>query len=56
MAARAESREETRRRGRPQREAIPGPSADAMKAGGSIMRTRESNRRKLAETEKRDAD
>ena len=56
MAARAESREETRRHGRPQREAIPGPAADAMKAGGSIMRTREGNRRKLAETEKRDAD
>jgi hypothetical protein len=26
-----------------------------MKAGGSIMKTREENRRKLAETEKRDA-
>jgi putative ATPase len=55
MAARAESREETRRRGRPEREAIPGPAADGMKAAGSIMRTREGNRRKLAETEKRDA-
>ena len=43
------------RRGRPEREAIPGPTVDAMKAGGSIMRTREDNRRKLAETEKRDA-
>ena len=26
-----------------------------MKAGGSIMKTREENRRRLAETEKRDA-
>jgi putative ATPase len=55
MAARAEAREATRRRGRPEREAIPGPPADGMKTAGSIMRTREGNRRKLAETEKRDA-
>ena len=47
--------EAARQRGRPEREAIPGPKADAMKAGGSIMKTREENRRKLAETEKRDA-
>jgi hypothetical protein len=56
MASRVEAREATRRRGRAEREAIPGPAADAMKAAGSIMRTREGNRRKLAETEKRDAD
>jgi hypothetical protein len=55
MAARAEAREETRRRGRPQRQAIPGPAVDSMKAAGSIMRTREESRRKLAETEERDA-
>lgn len=55
MAARAGAREETRRRGRPQREAIPGPTVDGMKVAGSIMKTREENRRKLAETEKRDA-
>jgi putative ATPase len=55
MTARAEAREETRRRGRPEREAIPAPTVDGMKAAGSIMRTREENRRKLAETEKRDA-
>ena len=55
MAGRADAREATRRRGRPEREAIPGPKADAMKAGGSIMKTREEARRKLAETEKRDA-
>jgi hypothetical protein len=28
---------------------------DGMKAGGSIMRTREEGRRRLAETERRDA-
>jgi putative ATPase len=55
MAARVEAREETRRRGRPEREAIPAPKGDGMKAAGSIMRTREENRRRLAETEKRDA-
>jgi putative ATPase len=55
MAARVEAREATRRRGRPERESIPGPKADSMKAAGSIMRAREESRRKLAETEKRDA-
>jgi len=55
MAARDEARAETRRRGRPERESIPGPKADGMKAAGSIMRTREESRRKLAETEKKDA-
>ena len=56
MTGRDEAREASRRRGKPERESIPGPAVDAMKAGGSIMRTREENRRKLAETEKRDAD
>jgi len=55
MATRVEAREETRRRGRPEREAIPAPKVDGMKAAGAIMRTREENRRKLADTEKRDA-
>ncbi len=56
MTGRDEAREASRRHGKPERESIPGPAVDAMKAGGSIMRTREENRRKLAETEKRDAD
>lgn len=48
MAARAESRAA----GRPRRDRNPKPAA----AGGSdLMRTRETNRRKLAETERRDA-
>ncbi len=35
----------------------PGPAVDSMKAGASIMRTREANRKKLADTEKkRDAE
>jgi hypothetical protein len=55
MAARGVAREETRRRGRPEREAIPAPKVDGMKAAVSIMRTREESRRRLAETEKRDA-
>ena len=55
MAAREAAREETRVRGRPQRQTIAGPKTD-MKAAGSIMRTREDSRRKLAETEKRDAE
>ncbi len=55
MAGRNEAREATRQRGRPERESIPAPKADP-KAGGSIMRTREESRRKLAETEKRDAE
>ena len=47
--------DDARQRGRPERESIPAPKADP-KAGGSIMRTREESRRKLAETEKRDAE
>ncbi len=56
MAARTDAREAARERGRTAREPVPGPTADGMKAGGSIMRTREESRRRLAETEKRDAD
>jgi putative ATPase len=48
MAARAEARTA----GRPKRDPNPKPS---MSGGGDLMRTREANRRKLAETEKRDA-
>jgi putative ATPase len=55
MAARAEGRQAARAAGRQRREASPGPAVDSMKAGSSIQRTRETNRRKLAETERRDA-
>ena len=55
IEGRTEAREETRRRGRPIRESISGPAADGKKAGSSLLKTREENRRRLAETEKRDA-
>ncbi len=55
MVARADARQAARETGRPRRAASPPPAVDSMKVAGSIMRTRESNRRRLAETEKRDA-
>jgi putative ATPase len=55
MAGQAEAREEARRRGRALKATTAGPAVDGMKAAGAILRTREENRRKLAETEKRDA-
>ena len=54
MAARAEARAAAKATGRTPRSRIPGP--DVQKgAGKGIMQTREENRKKLAETEKRDA-
>ena len=55
MAAREAARQAARERGRQRREANPAPAVDSMRAAGSIQRSRESNRRKLAETERRDA-
>ena len=55
MAARADARQAARLAGRQKKAAKPGPAVDSMKAGGSIMRTREANRKKLADTEKSDA-
>ena len=55
MAARAELRQAAREAGRQKRAANPAPAVDSMKAGSSMTRTRETNRKKLAETEKRDA-
>jgi putative ATPase len=52
MTARQEARAAGNRRAAPP----PGPPADPMKAAGNIMKTREGNRRSLAETQKRDAD
>ena len=54
-AARAAARQAARELGRQRRAANPPPTVDSMKAAGSILRTRETNRRKLADTEKRDA-
>jgi putative ATPase len=55
MAAREEGRQAAREAGRQKRAVNPPPAVDSMKAAGGILRTREANRKKLAETEKRDA-
>ena len=55
MAARAEARATARAAGRTPRSRIPGPEI-SKGAGSAIMKTREESRKKLAETEKRDAD
>lgn len=52
IAARMTARAETRAAGRPRRDPNPKPT---VAGGGDLMRTREANRKKLAETEKRDA-
>ncbi len=52
IAARMIARSETRAAGRPRRDPNPKPS---VAGGGDLMRTRETNRKKLAETENRDA-
>ncbi len=56
MAFRAAERAEARAAGRTPRDLFPGPAGDGMGASGKISRLREESRRKLAETEKRDAD
>jgi len=55
MAARAEARAAAKAAGKTPRSRITGPEASHRAADG-IMKTREINRKKLAETEKRDAD
>ena len=52
MAARAEARAAAKAAGKTKPNPVPGPD---IARGGDIMRTREANRKKLAETEKRDA-
>ena len=55
MAARAEARPAAKAAGRtPKRSAMPAPEVDRH-AGDGLMKTREANRKKLADTEKRDA-
>jgi hypothetical protein len=54
IANRMTARSETRASGKPKRSTAPKPQA-AKGAGSQLMRTREENRKKLAETEKRDA-
>ncbi len=54
IANRMEARAERRASGKPKRSPLPKP-AMAKGAGGDLMRTREANRKKLAEAEKNDA-
>jgi hypothetical protein len=55
MVARLEAREAARTKGGPRRSRLPKPEVDGMRAGDKILRTREESRRRLAETEQRDA-
>ena len=54
MARRAAARTEARQSGKTPKNPIPGPEV-ARGAGGQILRKREEARKKLAETEKKDA-
>ena len=55
MAGRLEAREAAKAAGGPRRRGDRGPDVDPMRVAGGVMRTRETSRRTLAETEKRDA-
>jgi hypothetical protein len=54
MKRRAAAREAARAAGRTPRDPFPSPSV-SMRTGDAVLRTREANRKKIAETEKRDA-
>ena len=54
MARRAAARETARATGKTPRSRTPGPEIKP-RAGDGLMKTREENRRRLADTEKRDA-
>jgi putative ATPase len=55
MAFREAERDAARAAGRTPRDPVPGPQVDGMNASGKIFRKREESRRKVADTEKRDA-
>ncbi len=55
QASRAEARAAAKAAGRAKRSTEPVPEANH-RAGDGLQRTREANRKKIAETEKRDAD
>src|SRR4051812_20689803 len=55
MAFREAERDAATAAGRTPKDPVPGPQVDGMNASGKIFRTREESRRKVAETEKRDA-
>ena len=54
LANRMATREEARAASRPKKSSIPKPDA-SHHAGDGLLKTRETNRKKIAETEKRDA-
>jgi len=55
MAGREEARASAKAAGGPRRRSETGPEVKPMRAADSVMRTREANRKALAETERRDA-
>jgi putative ATPase len=55
MAAREAAREEARARGRTPRNPMPGPQVNGMGAASKITRVREESRKRLADTNRRDA-
>jgi hypothetical protein len=55
MEARREAREQASGAGGPKRRKERGPDVNPMRAAGGVMRTRETSRKALADTEKRDA-
>jgi hypothetical protein len=55
MAFREAERDAARAAGRTPTDPVPGPEVDGMNASGKIFRKREESRRKVADTEKRDA-
>ena len=55
MEARREAREQAAASGGPKRRVDRGPEVNPMRSAGGVMRTREANRRALADTERRDA-
>ncbi len=56
MEARRNARETAKSSGGPTRRKERGPAVDPMRAAGKTQRTREANRKALAETEKKDAE
>jgi putative ATPase len=55
MAGREAARAEAAARGRTPRNPVPGPGVDPMRVAGRIVRAREAGRRRLVETDRRDA-
>jgi putative ATPase len=55
MTARAEARDQAKSGGGPRKRTERGPEVKSMRVADGIQRTREANRKALAETEKRDA-